>query len=734
MTVSRLLVILAAAVLAMPAAAQESFSVEAIFGSDRFTPDLVSIEWMSDGNFYTKIERDADGRTDLYRVDATTGDQDLLVRGEDLLPPGMEQPIEIESYQFSHDGSRLLIFTNSVRVWRQNTAGIYYVWEFAKRELMPVSQLSGYQMFAKFSPDDRYVGFVREHNIFVTDLLDGKEKQLTLDGDENIINGTADWVYEEELGLRDAFRFSPDGKAVAFWRFNQSAIQPFYLIDETELYPELKAIRYPKAGVQNSEVRIGVVSIDGGEPIWIDLGAEKDIYIAAMDFANSPGEIWFTRLNRHQNRLELLLADVQTGASRLVMADTDTAWVDVHSPIWIDDGQRFVYFSERDGYAHIYLFRRDGSLERKLTDGDWDVLQVYGVDQQRNRVYFSSARDGPLGRPLYRVGLNGRGLHRISSATGTHRVNFNPTFTLYVDTYSRAGVPPVQSLYRADGEIVRTLSDNAEVRQRVEALGLNMPEFITISTPDGVELNAYVIKPKGFDASERYPLLMYVYGGPGSQTVTDTWGGTRYLWHQTLAQEGYVIATVDNRGTGARGSRFKKITYMNLGEYESADQMAAARFFGSLPYVDESRIGIWGWSYGGYMSSLSMLKGDGLFRAAISVAPVTHWRLYDTIYTERFMRTPEENPEGYRRSAPLTYADRLTGNLLLVHGTGDDNVHSQNTVQLAQRLEMENKQFDMRIYPNKTHSITGGSTRLNLYSYFTEWLRKNLYEAGSVGN
>jgi len=703
-----------------------ALTVHSIWGTREFASDLVSLTWMKDGTAYTTTQTDSAGHTDLYRVDALSGKTQLLLRGTELVPPGAQQPIAIEEYRFSTDGMRLLIFTNSARVWRQNTKGTYYVWDFTAKRLIPVSAKPGYQMFAKFSPDGRMVAFVRANNIYMTDLATGGETALTADGGDSVINGTSDWVYEEELDLRDAFRWSPDGRRIAFWRFDQTAIPTFYLLDADSLYPQLVPVRYPKAGMPNSEVKIGVVDVGTRQTTWVDLGGDKDIYVAAMDFAGSSNEIWLTRLNRHQDRLDLLLADAQRGASRVIMTDRDSAWVDANQPRWINGGKQFLFVSERDGYDQVYLFNRDGSLLRRVTPGGWDVLQVYGVDEKKQVLYCGGAIDGPLGRPLVRIGLDGKGLARISTEPGTHGIEFDPTFQLYVDTYSRSGIPPVQTLRRADGRLVRTLADNAALAAKVTALGLVRPEFITLKTPDGVELNAWIIKPKGFDPSRRYPLLMNVYGGPGSQTVTDSWGGANYLWHQMLARDGYLVASVDNRGTGGRGARFMKLTYLHLGRYESADQIASARWFAAQPYVDPDRIGIWGWSYGGYMSSLSMFRGGGVFKAALAVAPVTDWRFYDTIYTERYMRTPQENPAGYGEGAPLAYADSLKGHFLLVHGTGDDNVHFQNSVRLVERLEAANKQFDMRIYPNKTHSIAGGSTRENLYGLFTAWLEQNL--------
>jgi len=725
---TRIAVLAAALALAVPAYAQvPELTVESIYGSQDFNAEQIQVRWMEDGRHYTVVEEDDQGRTDLYRIEIASGTRQLLIRGTELLPPGADRPVLISEYAFSADNSRLLIATEQQRIWRRSSQAIYYVWNFATSTLTPVSTNPGYQQYAKFSPDGSRVAFVRDNDLYVTELAGGQEIRLTSDGGEDIINGTTDWVYEEELSLVDGFRWSPDGQRIAFWRFDQSPIETFHLIDEMTLYPELKPVRYPKAGTDNSRVRLGVVEIASGQTTWIDASTvSQDGYIARMDFATSPNEIWFQRLNRHQNTMDLIIADVRSGESRTVMTDRDNAWVSINVPTWIKDGREFVYLSERDGFAQLYLYNRDGREIRKLTTGAWDVLNMYGVDEEAEVVYFAGAADGPLVRPLYSIGLDGEKLTRISGTAGTHRVNFDPTFTYYLDTYSEAGVPPVQTLRTANGDAARTLADNAQLKQRLDALGLNLPEFTKVPFDDGLELNAWVIKPPDFDPSKQYPLLMYVYGGPGSQTVTDSWGGDRYLWHQLLAREGYLVASVDNRGTGARGVNFKKITYMNLGKYESYDQIASAHYFASLPYVDGSRIGIWGWSYGGYMASLSVLKGGDVFKAAISVAPVTDWRLYDTIYTERYMRTPEENPQGYEEGAPQTYAADLKSRLLIVHGTGDDNVHPQNSYQLVELLENANKQFDFRVYPNKAHGIRGPGTRTNLFTLLTNFVTEKL--------
>ncbi|HEX2681996.1 MAG TPA: S9 family peptidase, partial [Candidatus Dormibacteraeota bacterium] len=612
----------------------------------------------------------------------------------------------IEEYAFSTDGSKLLVFSNSARVWRRNTKGTFYVWDFVARRLIPVSAKPGYQQFAKFSPDARRVAFVRDNNIWMTDLATGAETALTSDGDENVINGTSDWVYEEELDLRDAFRWSPDGTRIAFWRLDQARIRPFYLEDVDSVYARLVPVRYPKAGTPNARVKIGVVEVATRRTTWIDLGPDEDIYVAALDYAQSPDEIWLTRLNRRQNRLDLLLADVRSGTARVIMTDADSAWVDAHEPRWINGGKQFLFLSDRDGHTQLYLYNRDGSLVRRVTPGGWDVLELYSVDEQAKVVYVSGAIDGPLGRPVLRIGLDGSGLTRVSAEPGTHAASFDPTFHLYVDAYSRAGVPPVQALRRADGSLVRSVATNPALARKVDELGLRPPEFLKVPAADGLELNAWLIKPKQFDPARRYPLLLFVYGGPGSQTVTDQWGGAQYLWHQMLAQEGYLVASVDNRGTGARGSRFKRVTYLHLGRYESADQIAAARWFATRSFVNPDRIGIWGWSYGGYMASRTMFLGANVFRAALVVAPVTDWRFYDTIYTERYLGQPAQNEKGYEESSPVKYAANLKGKLLIAHGTGDDNVHFANTLALVNELIKAGKYVEVLPFPGRGHGVS----------------------------
>jgi dipeptidyl-peptidase-4 len=709
------------------AGAQQQLSVERIFSPDFRLRSLPESRWMNDGQRYSYIAEE-NGVTSLVAEDAQTGTRTVLVDGARLVPQGQSRPIEIEDYAWSDDEKKVLIFTNSQPVWRQNTKGQFYVWDLAAGRLTAASSAPGWQQFAKLSPDGTRVGFVRDNDLWVSDLATGRETRLTRDGSETVINGTFDWVYEEELDLRDGWRWSPDGQRIAFWRIDDGPVRTFVWMKDTgDAYSQPISLRYPKAGAPNPVARLGVVETGTGQTTWIDTGRDSSVYLARMEWAASPGELIVQRLNRHQNRLDVLLADARTGTVRPVFTETDSAWVDVDDDLsFIRSGRQFLWSSERDGYNHLYLYNRDGSVAAQLTRGPWDVTEVFGVDERNGFVYFAATEQGPQQRHLYRVRLDGRGFERLTREPGSHSIVLSARTPYYLDSYSRAGAPPVITLHRTDGSSVRTLVDNAQVRQRLSALGLGQTEFFSFTNAGGTTLNGWMIKPANFDPTKRYPVLMYVYGGPGSQTVTDSWGGTRYLWHQLLAQKGYVVVSVDNRGTGGRGRDFKKQTYLRLGVREAADQIDAANWVARQPWADGQRIGLWGWSYGGYMTAFTLSQANSPFRAGISVAPVADWRLYDTIYTERFMRTPQENAAGYDAGSPLKHAAGLRARMLVVHGSGDDNVHFQNSVRLANALQAAGKQFQFMAYPNRTHSISGGPTSAHLYTMLTDWLVQNL--------
>lgn len=703
-----------------PAQGQSELTVEAIFGSEELRPAGVDAQWMPEGSRYTYVEEGG-----LVAEDPRTGRRTVLVEGQALVPAGADEPIEIEGYDWSPDGRKLLIYTNAQRVWRAKTKGIYYVYDLDTRVLRPLSTREGWQQFAKWSPTGDRIGFVRDNDVFVVDLPGFQERALTTDGSDVIINGTFDWVYEEELGLRDGWRWSPDGRRIAFWRLDQSDVGVFTWVDDlTGAYSEAVELRYPKAGEAPALARIGVVDAAGGAPTWLEIGGAADDYLARMEWAASPDEVVVQRLNRLQNRIDVLLADARTGTARVVFSDTDPAWVDVDDDFtWVAGGRQFLWTSEREGFNQIYLHARDGSLIRKLTSDEMDVTAVNGVDERGGWVYYTAAVE-PRERQLFRVRLRGGQPERLTDERGFHGLSLDPGGRFFIHRHSRAGVPPVIAVREADGDLVRVLEDNAELRRRLDALGLNAPEFFEFTAPDGLVLDGWIIRPPDFDPAREYPVLMYVYGTPGAQTVTDAWGANRYLWHQLLAQKGYIVASVDARGSGGRGRAFEKAGYLRQGEVVTDDQIAAARWLAALPYVDEDRIGMWGWSGGGYTTGLALARGGDLFRAGISVAPVTDWRLYDNLYTERFMRTPAENPEGYDRTSVIELAPGITADYLLIHGTADDNVHFQNAVQLAAALQDAGTQFEFMIYPNEAHAISG--RQVHLFELMTNWLLEHL--------
>ena len=596
------------------------------------------------------------------------------------------------------------------------------------------------QMFAKFSPDSRSVAYVRGNNLWVADVTTGRATRLTYDGSDDVINGTTDWVYEEELGLRDAFRWSPDSRTLAYWRFDQSAVPAYPITDETDAqYPTVSVLRYPKAGAPNSRVKVGVVAAAGGGATrWLAIGPDTGQYVAQLEWVG-PDSISVLRMPRRQNRLDVLLASASTGGVRTVVSEVDSAYVDVEGgPVtWIDGGRRFLLRSDRSGWRGFHLYDRSGRYLRQVTPDGADYLEVADVDSARGVVYVSAAAPTPIQRNLYRCALApavaaAPACVRLTATDGTHAVEIAPGHAYAIDSYSTAARPPVASLVALPAagataiRSMRVLEDNAGAAARVAALGIIAPQFFRVPMPDGTQLDAYRIVPAHFDSTARHPVLMHVYGGPAAPEVSDAWGGARTMWHQLLAQQGYVVVVVDNRGAAWRGRAFRKGTYLRLGVQESQDQIDAARWVGRQSWAEPARIGLWGWSYGGYMTALTLARGGSVFKAGIAVAPVVDWRFYDSIYTERYMWTPQANPNGYQLSAVGSYVGNMAARLLLVQGTGDDNVHPQNALVLAQALENANKPFTMLLYPNKTHSISGGRTQVHLFGSLTRFVLENL--------
>lgn len=719
-------------------------SVHRIFGTRDFRSESFGpTRWLEEGAAYTTVEDAAEGGgSDIVRYDTQTGARTILVPARQMTPAGDTTALNIEDYHWSDDMERLLIYTNSERVWRQNTRGDYWVLDRGSgklRQLGGTGAEPSTLMFAKFSPGGERVAYVRENNIYVEDLSSGAITALTSDGSRTIINGTFDWVYEEELGLRDGFRWSPDGQRIAYWQLNADSVRTFALINYTDsLYSQVQEIQYPKAGESNSAARIGVVPSTGGETLWFDIeGDPRNHYLARMDWAASSDEVSIQRLNRLQNTLELLLGDAATGEVETILIEKDSAWVEiVDNLIWLDEGESFLWLSERDGWNHAWRVSRDGDEVELLTSGDWDIASVEGTGPDEEFLYYLASPDNPAERYLYRISLDGSGTEeRLTpdSLSGTNSYNIAPSFEYAFHSYSTFTTPPVVNLIRLpEHEVIRTVVDNDSLFAAVEELKRGPVEFFKVETADGISLNGWVMKPVNFDPEKQYPVLFYVYGGPGSQTVLDSWGGSRYLWHLLLTQKGYAVASVDNRGTGMRGRDWRKIIYGRLGVIETKDQAGAAQVISQWPWVDSSRVGIWGWSYGGFMTLNALFRAPDVYSMGIAVAPVTHWKYYDNIYTERYNGLPQTNAEGYDAGSPLSYVDSLRGDLLVIHGSGDDNVHFQNTEALVNALVKAGKQFQLMEYPNRTHGISGGNTREHLYNLMLEYLNEHLMKPGQT--
>jgi dipeptidyl-peptidase-4 len=732
-------------VLAAPAAAQQTdstlLSVQRIYGTREFRSQAFGpARWLGNGSAYTTLEAaESDRGQNLVRYDSERGGREVLVAARQLIPQGDSLPLKVEDYAWSADARMMLIFTNTRPVWRLNTRGDYWVLERATGRL---TKLGGPEakpstlMFAKFSPDDRRVAYVRENNLYVEDLADGTITALTTDGSRTLINGTFDWVYEEELMNyhADGWRWSPDGRSIAYWQLNADQVQDFSLINNTDsLYSQVTPVQYPKAGEANSAARVGIVSASGGPTRWLEIdGDPRNHYIARMDWAAGSDEVVLQRLNRLQNTNEVILGDARTGKVRTVLTERDSTWVKVVDEVlWLKGGKSFTWVSERDGWNHVYVVSRDGKSIRPITRGPFDVTKVLGTDEKGGWIYYLASPDQPAQRYLYRSRLSGMGSPELLSPrgdAGTHAYDTSPNFRYALETYSSFGNPPVIRLVRLPThQVIRTLIDNAGLRGRLATLKRSSVEFFSIATEDGAKMPAYLMKPADFDSTRRYPLLFHVYGGPGSSTVNDSWG-SYYLWHLMLTQQGYLVASVDNRGTPAPlGRAWRKAVYGQLGVVETRDQGAAARALARRPYVDSSRIGIWGWSYGGFMTLNGLFQRPDIYRTGVAVSPVTHWSLYDNVYTERFNGLPAQNKAGYDRGSPLTYVNGFKGNLLLIHGSGDDNVHFQNSEILINALVAANKPFTMMEYPNRTHCVCQGrNTQLHLFELITRYLDQNL--------
>lgn len=706
-------------------AQKKQITVENIWQEYAFWHSPISgFNFLNDGKHYSKIEQRG---TVLVEYDLTSGKKTKDIFSANAFKEMKNAPNRFNGYAFSDDESKLLIETAQEKIYRHSTKANYFVWDRKGEKLTPVSS-DGKQRLAAFNKDATKVGFVRDNNLFYKDLTTDKEIQITKDGKNNaIINGAADWVYEEEFGMSRAFSWSPDGTKIAFIRFDESEVQEFTMtLYNNELYPDKSTFKYPKAGEKNAKVSVHIHDLKTGKTIPSDIGEVEDGYLPRIVWTPK-NQLCIFRINRHQNDLNLLMADSKTGKTTLLLNEVSKKYyVDLHDNLTFLDNGQFIWTSEKDGFNHIYLHNANGKQAKQLTKGKFDVTAFYGVDEKNKVVYYQAAKESPMQREVYNVALKGGKSKCLTKTKGTSSAQFSKTFDYFVNTHSDINTPPSYAVHDAKGKQVRMIHDNAGLKEKLGKYDMSKSEFINFKTSENVSLNGWMIKPPNFDKSKKHPVLMFTYGGPGSQKVEDSWGSFNYMWFQMLAQKGYIVACVDNRGTGARGEEFKKVTYMELGKYETIDQIESAKYLGGLPYVDASRIGIFGWSYGGYLSSLCLLKGNDVFKAAIAVAPVTNWKWYDTVYTERFMKTPRENKSGYEQNSPINFADQLKGNYLIVHGNADDNVHFQNTAEMVNALIKANKQFDTYFYPNRAHSIAKDQARLHLYTKMTNFILEKL--------
>lgn len=723
----KILVLFAAIGAASFTYAQKKISVSDFTEKGTFSEQSVhGINWMNDGRYYSAQEGN-----DVVKFDVTTGAKvETIVDGEQLNPS-----VNFSSYSFSDDEKKVLLMTDREGIYRRSYKAEFYVYDLASRTLKKLSD-GGPQSYATFSPDGSKVAFVRENNLFYVNLADMSEVQVTDDGKFNhLIHGSSDWVYEEELSFTRAFEWSGDSKSIFFLTFDESGVKEYNMQvwNQGQLYPEDYRFKYPKAGEDNSAVTGTVYVLADGREIPVKLSEEKEFYIARIKRTADPAVFSLVRLNRLQNKLDILHLNAQTGEVDVVLTDKSDTYIDldfVDELTYLKDGKHFIHASEKTGYKHLYLYTIDGKLKNQITSGDWEVLSLEGVDEKNKgkaTVYYTSNEGSPMERYFYSTGISGKGKQLLTDEKGSHRIDMSEDQKYYIDYYSSAAQPLKVTLFQTKGnKKIKVLEDNKRLRSVAEEYGLQPKEFFTFKTADGSLLNGYMLKPENFDENKEYPVLIYQYSGPGSQDVLNSWGGRHFYWHQMLTQHGYIVAVIDTRGTGGRGEAFKKITYKQLGKYEVEDHIEGAKYLASLPYIDDSRIGIWGWSYGGYMSSLALFKGADIFKAAIAVAPVTNWRYYDTIYTERYMDTPQNNPSGYDDNSPTTHAAKLKGNYLLIHGTGDDNVHFQNAVALQDALIAAGKQFDSFYYPDRAHGVYKRNARPHLYTLMTNWVLENL--------
>nr|WP_315251697.1 S9 family peptidase [uncultured Flavobacterium sp.] len=704
---------------------QQKITVDEIFTGAFRTKGMDELQSLQNTNQYTVLNFDRATRSmqiDLYDFATLKKESNLIdTKNFTTLADG------IDSYTFDASEKQLLIACNSDKIFRHSFTADYFLYDLTAKTLTKLFDFKVQE--PTFSPDGTKIAYAKGNNLYVYDVASKKSTAITSDGKKNsIINGITDWVYEEEFAFVRAFDWSIDSKKVAFIRFDESEVPEFSMsIFQKSLYPTIETFKYPKAGEKNAAVSLHIYDVAGNTAKKVDLGNYKDFYIARLKWTNDTNILSAQVLNRHQDNLDLLFIDGTTASAKVILNEKDKAYVDVTDNLTFLQDNSFIWTSEKDGFNHIYLYDKTGKLKNQVTKGNWEVTSYYGFDEKAKTIFYQSTENGSINRDVYSIALDGKNKVRLSKNTGTNTATFSPNFQFFINTFSSAAQPTVYSLNESKtGKEIKVIENNQELASKLKGYNLPSKEFFVLKTEKGNELNAWIMKPKDFDPSKKYPVFMFQYSGPGSQQVVNGWGSSNEYWFMMLTQQGYIVACVDGRGTGFKGADFKKVTQLQLGKYEVEDQIDAAKVLGAYPYVDASRIGIFGWSYGGFMASNCIFQGADVFKMAIAVAPVTNWRFYDSIYTERYMQTPQENPSGYDNNSPINHVNKLKGKFLLIHGSADDNVHVQNTMQMMEALIQSDKQFDSQIYPDKDHGIYGGKTRIQLYNKMTNFIKENL--------
>lgn len=704
--------------------AQKQLTLDEIWSGAFRTKGMDELHAMKNTNQYTVLNFDRttlSSQIDLYDY-ATLNKVSTLLNSKDF-----KELQGIDSYTFDSKEQKILIANNSNPIFRHSFTANYFVYDLATKKLSKLTERAIQE--PTFSADGTKIAYGFENNLYVTDIITNNTTQITFDGKKNsIINGITDWVYEEEFAFVKAFDWNTDGTKLAYIQFDETQVPEFSMdMYNQGLYPTQSVFKYPKAGEKNAAVSLHIFDLKTQKTQKINLGNYTDFYIPRIKWTNDANLLSVQVLNRHQNNLDLHFVNATDGKTKIILNEKDTAYVDITDNLTFLTDNSFIWTSEKNGFNHIYHYDKSGKLKKQITAGNWEVTSYYGFDEKNKTIYYQSTENGSINRAVYSIKIDGKNKKCITTKVGTNNATFSPNYQYFINTYSSATTAPYFSLNESNtGKEIKKIQSNESVEQKLASYNVKAKEFFVLKTEKGQELNAWMIKPANFDSTKKYPLFMFQYSGPGSQQVDNAWNGNDDYWFMLLAQKGYIVACVDGRGTGFKGAAFKKCTQKELGKFEVEDQIDAAKTLGKYSYIDASRVGIFGWSFGGFMASNCIFQGADVFKTAIAVAPVTSWRYYDSIYTERYMQTPQENPLGYDNNSPISHVSKLKGNFLLIHGTADDNVHVQNTMKMIEALVQANKQFDWAIYPDKNHGIYGGKTRLQLYTKMTNYILEKL--------